>query len=352
MKKIKTALLAYGGSGKLFHAPFLEVNDGFELIGAYERSQKNIQNDYPNVRSFDALEDVLESDADLIVINTPIDTHYDFTKKVLEAGKHALVEKAFTTTSQEAEALDKLAKEKNLKLCVYQNRRYDSDFRTVKKVLGDGHLGEIVEAEIRFERYNPELSPKAWKENGKPGAGILYDLGSHIIDQALTLFGTPDKLFADIRKTRENTQIDDYFDILLYYPDKRVRLKGSFFVKEMTPSYVFHGKKGSFLKHGADIQEDKLKLGKVPNRDQWGTEPEDKTGLLVYDDKRINFPTLQGNYLDFYDDLYNAIVNDKDVPATAEQAYHTMSVIEAAKESSEKGEVVGINDRPVPQSSI
>ena len=162
MRQIKTALLAYGGSGKLFHAPFLEVNDGFELIGAYERSKKNIQNDYPNVNSFNSLEEVLESDAELIVVNTPIDTHFEFTKKVLEAGKHALVEKAFTTTSDEAEELHKLAKEKNLKLCVYQNRRYDSDFRTVKKVLEENYLGEIVEAEIRFERYNPQLSPKAW----------------------------------------------------------------------------------------------------------------------------------------------------------------------------------------------
>ncbi len=340
MRQIKTALLAYGGSGKLFHAPFLEVNDGFELIGAYERSKKNIQTDYPEVKSFDSLEEVLQSDAELIVVNTPIDTHFEFTKKVLEAGKNALVEKAFTTTSEEAEELHKLAKEKNLKLCVYQNRRYDSDFRTVKKVLDENYLGEIVEAEIRFERYNPELSPKAWKENGNPGASILMDLGSHVIDQALTLFGNPEKVFADIRKTRENTQIDDYFDILLYYPDKRVRLKASFFVKEMTPSYVFHGKKGSFLKHRADIQEDELKLGKVPNRENWGTEPEDKTGLLVYNDRVVNFPTFQGNYLDFYDDLYNAIVNDKKVPVTAKQAYHTMKVIEAAKESSEKGEVV------------
>lgn len=340
MRQIKTALLAYGGSGKLFHAPFLEVNDGFQLIGAYERSKKNIQTDYPNVKSFNSLEEVLESDVELVVVNTPIDTHFEFTKKVLEAGKHALVEKAFTTTSQEAEELHKLAKEKNLKLCVYQNRRYDSDFRTVKKVLEEDYLGEIVEAEIRFERYNPELSPKAWKENGNPGASILMDLGSHVIDQALTLFGNPEKVFADIRKIRENTQIDDYFDILLYYSDKRVRLKSSFFVKEMTPAFVLHGKKGSFLKHRADVQEDELKLGKVPNRENWGTEPEEKTGLLAYNDRVVNFPTFQGNYLDFYDDLYNAIVNDKKVPVTAKQAFHTMKVIEAAKESSEKEEVI------------
>lgn len=340
MRKIKTALLAYGGSGKLFHAPFFEVHEGFELLGAYERSKKLIQKDYPEVRSFDSLEEVLESDAELIVVNTPIDTHFDLTKKVLEADKNALVEKAFTTTSEEAKKLDQLAKEKKLKLCVYQNRRYDSDFRTAKKVLEEDYLGEIVEAEIRFERYNPQLSPKAWKENGNPGASILMDLGSHIIDQALTLFGYPEKVFADIRRTRENTQIDDYFDILLYYSDKRVRLKSSFFVKEPTPAYVFHGKKGSFLKHRGDVQEDDLKLGKIPNRENWGTEPEEKTGLLVYNDRAIHFPTLQGNYLDFCDDLYDAIVNDKEVPATAKQAYHTMKVIEAAQKSAAKEEVI------------
>jgi len=340
LRKIKTALLAYGGSGKLFHAPFLEVHDGFELIGAYERSQKNIKADYPKAQSFDSLEDVLKSNAELIVVNTPIDTHFELTKKVLKAGKNALVEKAFTTTSEEAEELDKLAKEKNLKLCVYQNRRYDSDFRTVKKIVEENYLGEIVEAEIRFERYNPELSPKLWKENGNSGASILLDLGSHIIDQALTLFGFPEKVFADIRKTRDNTQIDDYFDILLYYPDKRVRLKSSFFVKEPTPAYVLHGKKGSFLKYRADIQEDELKLGKIPNRENWGTEPEEKTGLLVYNDRMVNFPTLEGNYLWLFDELYDAIANGKKVPITAKQAYHTMKVIEAAKESSEKQEAI------------
>ncbi|MCG2792939.1 MAG: Gfo/Idh/MocA family oxidoreductase [Weeksellaceae bacterium] len=342
MRKIKTALLAYGGSGKLFHAPFFEVHEGFELLGAYERSKKLIQKDYPEVRSFDSLEDVLESDAELVVVNTPIDTHFDLTKKVLKAGKNALVEKAFTTTSEEAKKLDQLAKENKLKLCVYQNRRYDSDFRTAKKVLEEDYLGEIVEAEIRFERYNPLLSPKAWKESGNPGASILMDLGSHIIDQALTLFGYPEKVFADIRRTRENTQIDDYFDILLYYSDKRVRLKSSFFVKEPTPAYVFHGKKGSFLKHRGDVQEDELKLGKIPNRENWGTEPEEKTGLLVYNDRAVHFPTLQGNYLDFCDDLYDAIVNDKEVPATAKQAYHTMKVIEAAQKSATKEEVISL----------
>ena len=342
MTTIKTGLLAYGVSGKLFHAPFINIHDGYELIGAWERNAKNITNDYPNTKSFNTLEELLNSDADLIVVNTPIDTHFQFTKQVLEAGKHALVEKAFTTTSQEAEELHKLAVKNNLKLCVYQNRRYDSDFRTVKKVLEEKYLGDIVEAEIRFERYSPELSLKVRKEKDNLGTGILMDLGSHIIDQALQLFGLPEKIFADIRKTRESSIIDDYFDILLYYYDKRVRLKASMFVKERTPAYVLHGKKGSFIKHRGDIQEDELKLGKIPYLNSWGKEPIEKNGHLVTNLLNTNYPTCQGNYRNLYDELEDAITNNKNVPVSALQAYNTIKIIEGARESSLKQTIISL----------
>lgn len=343
MTTIKTGLLAYGVSGKLFHAPFINHHDGYELIGAWERSTKNITNDYPNTKSFDTLEELLNSDADLIVVNTPINTHFQFAKQVLEAGKHALVEKAFTTTSKEAEELHKLAAKKNLKLCVYQNRRYDSDFRTVKKVIEEKYLGDIVEAEIRFERYNPELSKKVWKEKDNLGTGILMDLGSHIIDQALQLFGLPTKIFADIRINRENSKIDDYFDILLYYSDKRVRLKASLFVKEPTPAYVLHGKKGSFIKHRGDIQEDDLKLGKMPYLNSWGKEPIEKNGHLVTNLLNTKHPTYQGNYKDLYNELQDALTNNTNVPVSAMQAYNTIKIIEAARESSQKQIVISLD---------
>ncbi|RYF51377.1 MAG: oxidoreductase, partial [Cytophagaceae bacterium] len=192
MKTIKTALLSYGMSGKVFHAPFLTLHPGFTLTGAWERSKHLIQADYPEVKSYASIDELLADDVELVVVNTPVDTHYEYAKKVLEAGKHALVEKAFTTTAAEAEALGKLAKEKGLTLTVYQNRRWDSDLKTVKSVLEEGVLGAIVEAEIRFDRYNPILSPKAWKEGANAGAGVLKDLGPHIIDQALYLFGYPE----------------------------------------------------------------------------------------------------------------------------------------------------------------
>ena len=264
MQKIRTGLLSYGMSGKVFHAPFLELHPGFELIGAWERSKKLIQEDFPLVKSYASFDALLNDNVDLVIVNTPVDTHFEYAKKALLAGKHVLVEKAFTTTVAEAEELQEIAEEKGLKLAVFQNRRWDSDFKTVKDIFDKNILGEIVEAEIHFDRYNPNLSLKAHKENPNPGAGILKDLGPHIIDQALCLFGFPEGLFADVRMTRSDSKVDDWFDIVLYYPAFRVRLKAGFFVREPLPSYILHGKKGSFLKSRGDIQEDELKADKNP----------------------------------------------------------------------------------------
>lgn len=347
MQKIKTALLSYGMSGKVFHAPFLELHPGFELIGSWERSEKRIQEDYPETKSFPSLESILEdATIDLVIVNTPIATHFEYAKKVLLAGKHAVVEKAFTTTAAEAQELDALAKENRLKLSVFQNRRWDSDFKTVKKIIDDGMLGDIVEAEFHFDRYNPDLSPKKHKETANPGAGILKDLGPHIIDQALFLFGMPEAIFADIRFIREATLVDDYIDILLYYPDFRVRIKAGFFVREPNPAYFVHGKKGSFLKHRGDVQEDELKLGKKPNLDSWGTENVGNEGLLhtEIDDKIIReiVPTLQGNYYNFFEGVYQSIAFNKPEPVSAHDGVNVMQIIDAAIISNENKKIMPI----------
>lgn len=347
MQKIKTALLSYGMSGKVFHAPFLELHPGFELLGSWERSKKLIQEDYPEVKSYPSLESILEDKSiDLVVVNTPIDTHFEYTKKVLLAGKHAIVEKAFTATLAEAQELAALAREKGLKLSVFQNRRWDSELKTVKKVLDANLLGEIVEAEFHFDRYNPVLSPKVHKETVNSGSGILKDLGPHIIDQALYLFGLPNAVFADIRITREHSLVDDYLDILLYYSDLRVRLKAGFFVREPNPSYVVHGKKGSFLKSRGDVQEDELKLGKKPNLTTWGTEKEGQEGLLhtEIDGKIIKekVPTLLGNYYDFFDGVYQAIANDKLEPVTAQDGVNVMRIIDAAVQSNSQKKAINL----------
>ncbi|WP_395050597.1 Gfo/Idh/MocA family oxidoreductase [Flavobacterium sp.] len=347
MQKIKTALLSYGMSGKVFHAPFLTIHPGFELMGSWERSKKLIQQDYPEVISYPTLESILQNDSiDLVIVNTPVATHFEYAKKVLLAGKQAVVEKAFTTTVAEAQELATLAKEKGLKLAVFQNRRWDSDFKTVKKIIDANLLGEIVEAEFHFDRYNPILSPKQHKETANSGAGILKDLGPHLIDQALFLFGLPNAVFADIRITRAHSLVDDYLDILLYYPDFRVRLKAGFFVREAIPSYVVHGQKGSFLKPRGDVQEDNLKLGMKPNLTSWGTESDENRGLLhtEINSKIIKekVSTLQGNYYDFFEGVYQSIANDKPEPVTAQDGVNVMQIIEVAIQSSEQKKAINL----------
>lgn len=344
MKKIKTALLSYGMSGKVFHAPFLHLHPGFELTGAWERSNKLIKEDYPGVRSYHSLQELLNDTVDLVVVNTPVDTHYEYTKIVLEAGKHALVEKAFTATAAQAQELKDLAESKGLLLCVYQNRRWDSDFLTVKQVVEQGILGEIVEAEFRFDRYNPLLSPKKHKETNTKGAGVLRDLGPHIIDQALYMFGFPEAVFADIRTLREHSEVDDDFSIILYYKDKRVKLHSGFFVCEAVPAYAVHGRNGSFLKQRGDVQENMLKAGYMPDTPDWGSETSDMEGIVSYmkDGERIRKKvwTLQGNYYHLYDSMYDAIVNGGRIPVAAADGLRTMRIIEAAEHSNEQKRII------------
>lgn len=346
MQKIKTALLSYGMSGKVFHAPFLELHPGFELLGSWERSKKLIQEDYPSVKSYPSIDELLADDVDLVIVNTPVDTHYEYAKKVLLAGKHAVVEKAFTSKVAEAEELAAIAKEKGLKLAVFQNRRWDSDFKTIQKIISEGVLGDLVEAEFHFDRYNPVLSPKAHKETANDGAGILKDLGPHLIDQAVCLFGSPKSVFGDIRITRDNSLVDDWIDLLLIYNDFRVRLKASFFVKEANPAFTIHGKKGSFLKPRGDVQEDELKVGKKPNLESWGTEPESLQGILHTEidgsEVRKKTPTLQGNYFEYFNGVYEAITNNKPEPVTAQDGIKVMQIIEAAIASNAQQKVINL----------
>ena len=344
MQKVKTALLSYGMSGKIFHAPFLELHPGFEMTGAWERSKKVINDDFPLAKSYPTLDAVLKDEVDLVIVNTPVETHFEFAKAALLAGKHVLVEKAFTTTVSEAEELTAIAEDKKRKLSVFQNRRWDSDFKTVKDIFDKHILGEIVEAEIHFDRYNPALSAKKHKESPNAGAGILKDLGPHIIDQALVLFGFPESIFADIRITREHSVVDDWFDSLLYYPTFRVRLKASFFIREPLPSYILHGTKGSFLKSRGDVQEDELKLGKKPMVNDWGIEPLYKSGVLHTEIEgsivRENIPTLHGNYYGFFDQLYKAIRKNEPAPVTATDGVNVMRLIEAAIQSNADQKII------------
>lgn len=346
MRVIRAAVCSFGLSGKVFHAPFLDIHPGFSFYAVWERSKDLAKPLYPEIKVFRTYEEMLTDSAiDLVIVNTPSYTHYEYAKQALLAGKNVIVEKPFTATVAQAEELVKLANEKKLQLFVFQNRRYDSDFRTVKKIINEGQLGEIVEAEIHYDRFNGALSPKAHKETPGPAVGVVYDLGSHLIDQAICLFGMPDTVFADIFTMRSGSQVDDYLEILLYYPSLRVRLKSTYFAKE-PQGYIIHGRKGSFIKSRADMQEATLQSGQKPSKIGWGIEPENERGILHYekDGKTIReqVETLTGNYFDYYDDVYKALTDENSAAVTGEDGWKVIKIIEAAYQSNKEKRIVDI----------
>ncbi|WP_417558672.1 Gfo/Idh/MocA family oxidoreductase [Mesoflavibacter zeaxanthinifaciens] len=339
--QINTALCSYGMSGHLFHAPFIHEHPDFNLYAVFERTKNIAEAKYPSIKTYRTLEAMLQDDAiDLVVVNTPNVTHFEFTKMAVESGKHVIVEKPFTVTSKEAEVLIELADKHQVKLSVYHNRRWDSDFKTVKKIIESNVLGDIVEAEFHYDRFDPELSYKTHKETPTEGVGSLYDLGSHIIDQALVLFGMPDSVFATTNAFRSNSKVIDYFDIRLFYASHYVTLKSSYFVREPLPAYSVHGTKGSFLKSKADVQENDLQKEIKPNTNNWGVEPESERGLLHLENKGVSHKelvsTLPGDYMAYYNGISQSILNNKPLPVSANQATQVIKVIEAALKSSEK----------------
>jgi predicted dehydrogenase len=347
MQSINTAICSFGMSGWVFHAPFIKVNPGFNFYGVWERSKNIAEEKYPDVKTFRSLEEMLKDDAiELVVVNTPNASHFEYAKKALEAGKHVIVEKPFTITVDEGNELIELAKKQDKKISVYHNRRFDSDFKTIQKVLGNKLLGELVEVEMHYDRFKEELSPKLHKEIPGPGTGSLYDLGSHLIDQALQLFGSPEKIFADINCMRPISQVEDYFELLLYYKNLRVRLKSSYVVREALPSNILHGLKGSFIKPKTDVQEALLQAGNTPGGSEWGTEPDSEKGLLHIEKNgkviREYIKSEKGNYNEFYDAIYQAIRNNKPLPVQPEEAVEVIRIIEAAYQSNETKQVVDL----------
>jgi scyllo-inositol 2-dehydrogenase (NADP+) len=347
MPPINTALCSFGMSGWVFHAPFIHVHPGFHLSAVLERSKNLAEQKFPGIKTYRSLDELLaDTSIELVIVNTPNATHYEFAKKALLAGKHVVVEKPFTILVEEALELQSIAAGRERVLAVYHNRRWDSDFLTVRKIVEQGLLGEIVEAELHFDRYKTELSPKLHKETPGPGTGALYDLGSHLVDQALQLFGLPYAVFADIRAVRAVSKVDDYFEVLMYYNKLRVRLKGTYLARETVPAYVLHGSKGSFLKSRADVQEAGLQAGKTPGAGDWGKEAESEKGLLHTElagkTVRELVDTEKGNYMEFYTGLQAAIREGGAVPVSAEDGTNVIRIIKAAFKSNDEKRVVEI----------
>lgn len=338
-------------SGKLFHAPFIQSHPNYDLTGIVERHKHESREKYVGSKLYRSFEELITDEAiQLVVVNTPVQTHFDYCTAALQAGKAVVVEKPFTVTATEAEGLDRLVKEQNGFLSVYQNRRYDGDYGAVKNVIEKKLLGELKEVEIRFDRYRPTFGGKPHKEGNLPGAGILHDLGAHMIDQALQLFGWPDSVFADIRILRGGeVEANDYFELLLYYPALRVRIKSTVIARESYPAYVIHGFKGSFLQHRSDLQEEQLLAGKVPTLGSWCPPPTSPDGVLhtEIDGEVIRKQTTStpGNYMGYYDDVYKALTGKSPNPVPAMDAVRTMQIIEAAFDSFKRQMVIKLNGR-------
>jgi scyllo-inositol 2-dehydrogenase (NADP+) len=335
-KPIITGLMAYGMSGRIFHAPFLTTNPGFEFKAVVERHEKKAAARYPDVISYASIDELLGDDEiELVVINTPNDTHFDFTLKALNAGKHVLLEKPAAPTSAEVKIMFDKAREKNLHLMLYQNRRYDSGFLLVKEVIDSGRLGELIEIHMRFDRYKTALSPKLFKEKkGTPANGLVYDLGPHLIDNIISIFGKPLSFNKTTGIYREGSEVEDYFNYHLKYPNQlNVYLTSGLLMAEVLPGFAVYGTAGSFVKERCDTQEAQLDRGMLPTDEGFGVEPEGSDGKLVIMglDNKKNIEYLappKGNYNGLFDAVYHTIRDNALFPVTEEHVAWQLELLE------------------------
>lgn len=344
-KKVKVGLVGYGMAGEVFHAPVISVIPNLELRSIVERNSENSRKRYPQVKIVRSVDELLQDkEIELVVVATPNITHFNIAKQSLLAGKHVVIDKPFTVTSSEAQELIELASKQNKIVSVFQNRRLDGDFLTVKKIIQGKKLGQLVEYESHFDRYVNFIRDNPWKESDAKGNGLVYDLGSHLIDQALVLFGLPNSIYADMEIRRETGKIIDNFEIILYYDTLKVILRSGLLVREAGARFTLHGTKGSFVKFGIDPQEEALKQGMVPTGNDWGKDSEQWWGILntQIDGKHWTgkVETERGNYQLYYENIYNAIRGKEDLLVKPIDALNTIRVIEAAMQSSTEKRVV------------
>lgn len=352
MKKIatpiSTAVLSYGMSGRVFHCPFLQTHPGFSLDVIVKRKDSVPIPIYPNVRILNSVEEAIaDKGIELVIVNVPNQFHFDLTKKCFEAGKHVVVEKPFTVTSEEAAELVRIAEERKLFLMVFQNRRWDGDFMTVKKIVEEKRVGKIVEFELHYDRFRNTVSSNSWKEEQGPGSGNIYNLGSHIIDQALCIFGKPEYVDARMGVQRTGGKADDFFDVRMEYKNMLAILKSSYLVREPGPRYIVHGEQGSFVKYGTDPQEQALIAGQTHGREGWGMEPETFWGKLnmIIESGSYEGPieTLPGNYMGFFENVYQGIRHGAESAVKHEESVELIKIIEACIESNRTKRAIKID---------
>jgi scyllo-inositol 2-dehydrogenase (NADP+) len=340
MRDMRVGLIGYGMAGQVFHAPVIAAVPGLRLAKVVERRGETSRQRYPWVEVVREAAALFEDEAiELIVVATPNASHYDLTRQALLAGKHVVVDKPFTLTSEQARQLIELARQQNRVLSVFQNRRWDGDFQTVRQIVRQGCLGRLVEYESHFDRFRNYFSPeRAWREEGGPGSGVLFDLGSHLIDQAQVLFGLPQMLTADIRSQREAGKADDQFELILHYDQLKVTLKAGLLVREPGPRFALHGTEGSFVKYGVDPQEEALKRGLSPGEPDWGLEPKEQWGTLNTQIGGLHFhgkvETARGCYQAYYENVHQAITGQAELIVKPEEARNTIRMIELALQSN------------------
>ncbi|MGL5812815.1 MAG: oxidoreductase [Aeromonas sp.] len=335
---INAALVGYGFAGQTFHAPFLATTPGLTLRWVVSRDAAKVQAELPGCL-VGSLELVLADESvDLVVIATPNDTHAPIARQALLAGKHVVIDKPFALDLAEAEALVELAEKQQRLLSIFHNRRWDGDFLTVRRLLAESALGEVAQFESHFDRYRPEVRQR-WREAGGPGSGLWFDLGPHILDQSLQLFGQPDWIQADLAQQRPGALSDDYFHVVLGYGQLRVILHGSCLVSATMPRFVIHGSTGSFIKFGMDVQEEQLKAGLRPPVAGWGRDPDLGQLSRVVDGQSQSQPVNgeAGDYGAYYRGVCAAIKGEGANPVPAQEALAVMALLDLARESHSQG---------------
>jgi len=334
---LNVGLVGFGFAGKTFHAPVIRVVEGLRLTTIVQRHGGGAPDPrYPDTDFVHSVDELLRRAIDLVVIATPNTSHHPIAKQCLEAGRHVVIDKPFTTTIAEAEELVRLGDVKRRVLSAYQNRRYVGDFITLRALLSEGVLGRVTTFESHFDRFRPELRPGAWREQPLPGSGLWFDLGAHLLDQALVLFGIPQAISADIRIERPGAAADDAFDVALHYPHMRAYVRASMLAAAPGPTFAVHGTKGSFIKFGLDPQEAALKSGRLPDEPGWDTEAPEMYGRLTTPEGTRTVATTPSTFTHYYENVRDAILGKAQLAVTAEQALDVMRGLELAVASSQK----------------
>jgi len=336
---LRVGLVGFGFAGRVFHAPVIRAVAGLRLAAIVQR-HGDPDPRYADTEFVRSVDELLTRPLDLVVVATPNTSHHPIAKQCLRAGHHVVVDKPFTLTLAEAEELVQLAKHQRRIVTVYQDRRYTGDFATVQQVVSEGAVGRVVSYESHFDRFRPELKTGAWREQKLPGSGVWFDLGPHLFDQALLLFGVPEAIGADIRVERDGAVVDDAFDVTLYYPNARANLRASMMRAPLGPTWIVNGTKGSFVKYGMDPQEAALKEGRTPDEPDWDSESPELYGKLITPDATRTVPTLRSSFARYYENVRDVLLGKAEPAVTPAWSLDVMRGLVLAALSSERRHVL------------